>query len=312
MALHSGLVGDATVNCDKALSVGMLAMEKTVGQTFSTLKLSRLSCVRPLSAMTRGVKVGADEIAPVDVNQLFHRLVVLLQREPETEMQEIFSYELAPVPAALFDENFMRVGRKSALVPAIEAFCPADSMVPPDRRFVLDGGFLLRVVPWSNLSTFGDIIDTYIAYVQKHYGADAIIVFDGYEAGPQTKDEKHLRRGTKSSSDYVVERGAICSAPQAEFLSNKNNKIQLIRALSAAFQTHGHSVVQAPADADTMIVQTALREGPHAVIVGNDTDLLAILVGNSTNEVSASLLVPGTGGQPNKVHHGKKNLGSPS
>ena len=67
-----------------------------------------------------------------------------------------------------------------------------------DAVFVFDGGSLLQRLPWPSHSTYADIASIYVQFVTRHYG-EAVVVFDGYESGPSTKDETHQRREGKYS-----------------------------------------------------------------------------------------------------------------
>ena len=46
--------------------------------------------------------------------------------------------------------------------------------------YVIDGGYLLRRVVWDKQSTYQEIIQKYLSYVESHYGKCSI-VFDGYQ-----------------------------------------------------------------------------------------------------------------------------------
>lgn len=66
----------------------------------------------------------------------------------------------------------------------------------------LDGGALLPRVPWTKGSTYAEICSQYVAILRK-YG-QTVIVFDGYVAGPATKDNTHLCRSSKQSHSADV------------------------------------------------------------------------------------------------------------
>ena len=68
-----------------------------------------------------------------------------------------------------------------------------DKSVPYDVVYVLDGGTLLQKLPWPNQTTYANLSNLYVQYVHRHY-KHAVVVFDGYESGPSTKDETHQRR----------------------------------------------------------------------------------------------------------------------
>ena len=70
-------------------------------------------------------------------------------------------------------------------------------MQPPEiaseMYHVIDGGLLLQRIPCKRDDTFNSIAKGYVEYIQKKF-TNPIVVFDGYNAGPGTKDTAHLRR----------------------------------------------------------------------------------------------------------------------
>ena len=100
-------------------------------------------------------------------------------------------------PSALFESSsLMRAANKAALADAIWALgeCQAyDKMLNETQIYVLDGNSLLQRLPWPRLASFSGICKLYTYYVTKNY-ANSVTFFDGYEIGPSTKDNTHLRR----------------------------------------------------------------------------------------------------------------------
>lgn len=71
---------------------------------------------------------------------------------------------------------------------------------------------------------------------------------------------------------------------QEKFLSNRRNKEKLINMLMEKLQAVNITAKQARDDADVLIIETAIEESKHgktAVIVGEDIDLLVILIGRT-------------------------------
>ncbi|CAG2250734.1 unnamed protein product [Mytilus edulis] len=113
------------------------------------------------------------------------------------DVSKIFSYELSNFPSAMFDTSgAMREPQKSNLAEALWAIgdCSAEYVTSTtDVQYVLDGGSLLHRIQWPRGVTFGRIADLYVDHVCRKYNT-AIVVFDGYENGPSTKDPTHQRR----------------------------------------------------------------------------------------------------------------------
>ena len=285
VSLASGCVGDSTTNCIAAVECGQLAMSKMIGRNFGDVKLKRTDKVRSLASLSSGIPVN-NEIVAVNAMTLFNRIICVVQTSHERS--EIFQFELAPQPLSLFDSNCMRKGHKAELCKVFDEKVQCTAELPNERlKFVVDGGFLLHRVIWSVPSTYKEICDRYVAHVINKYSQNATVVFDGYESSTNTKDAEHRRRAARgSSSDVIIEETMVCLAKPVDFLANTGNKVKLITLLSQKLRDRGVSVWQAKADADVLIVSTAIDlanvdEHPQVVIVGEDTDLVVLLTSGS-------------------------------
>ena len=117
-------------------------------------------------------------------------------------MSEIFKYELSNYPSALFEPSgLMRQAQKSLLADTLWNFgdCTPDADVDNpavenelETIYVMDGGSLIQKIPWNKGSTFIQICQSYVDYVRRRY-SKAVVVFDGYQSGPSTKDPTHMR-----------------------------------------------------------------------------------------------------------------------
>ena len=96
---------------------------------------------------------------------------------------------------ALFESKTVLLpADKPRIANAISKVIPKiDVTISHDAHNVLDAGFLLQRIPWRTGSSYGDICDQYVVHVKRQYGV-AVIVFDGYDSGPSTKDATHIRR----------------------------------------------------------------------------------------------------------------------
>ena len=128
------------------------------------------------------------------------------------------------------------------------------------QRYVIDGGYLLDRVVWDKQSTYREIIQKYINYVESHYGKN-IIVFDRYQHDSSTKDHELAQQTMKSkkSPDVSVHlENSIGDISQQAFLANSNNKEGFIELVTRVLSSNGHNVLQCRGDADTLIVSTFL------------------------------------------------------
>ena len=125
--------------------------------------------------------------------------------------------------------------------------------------------------------TYKEIINMYVDYVLKNFGK-AIVVFDGY-GSPSTKDQAHIHR-TKRICATVNFSESMPASRLAGFLDNPTNKTRFITMLADALRDAGCEVDCSEGDADLDIVlkATAVGQKSHVVLVGNDTDLLVLLL----------------------------------
>lgn len=74
-----------------------------------------------------------------------------------------------------------------------------------------------------------------------------------------------------------------CHLTKEVFVSNPKNKDSFIHLLGSHLTEAKHKVLYAPADADVLIAKTAIEsaQSVNTVVVGDDTDLLVLLIHNS-------------------------------
>jgi len=113
--------------------------------------------------------------------------------------------------------------------------------------------------------------------VQKHHGTNSVvIVFDGYSDAPSTKGMEQNRRAMKlQSTEILFTDDMPITIHQERFLANGKNKAMFIQGLTGHLELAGIQVKRAVADADTLIVQTAIELSTNniVVVVGTDEDL---------------------------------------
>ena len=108
-----------------------------------------------------------------------------------------------------------------------------------------------------------------------------IIVFDGYNNGPSTKDLKHQSRGPKLSQTVSGDLNRKVETKQAKFLKNGKNKTMLISFLRDDLLEHGYQIFEAKGDADTLIVKVAYQkvcENSAIVVHADDVDVFCMLM----------------------------------
>ena len=152
-------------------------------------------------------------------------------------------------------------------------------------QYVLDGRALLHRVPWTRGATYDQIFEQYSAYVIRKYGR-TIVVFDGYSDNPNTKECAHIRRSGDTIGVIVHFISSMAlQTKKEEFLSIKHNKQRFIAFLYQRLEQAGCEIHQASGETDVLIVQTALTSAAkqETVLVGDDTDLLLLLIYHAKN-----------------------------
>jgi hypothetical protein len=279
--LSTGLTatdGDG-INCDTADEIGAAIHAQMDNKMLMDVVLKKRDQMKTLTKLQKCVTANNKQIF-LHTTHLFNRLIVLVERTQDTEMY--FCYELTPLPAALFKDSLMRKPNKAALGHLIKA----ESRVVEDDSFihgvfVIDGGALLHRVKWPKLGTYDSVIALYLVYVRRHFSESCTIVFDGYDSGPSTKDQEHMRRACLTAANIQVSLSHQVHANQSAFLANAANKSQFIKLLAERLEDDGHSIIQAPGDADTYIAKAAVDLATNnivATVVADDTDVLVLLV----------------------------------
>ncbi|KAL4718517.1 hypothetical protein ACJJTC_010356 [Scirpophaga incertulas] len=294
MSIASGVVGDDKINCHNARAVGLASITKMTGQTFNNIKLKRADRVLPLLSASSVIKVHNEKV-PMDPALLFQRMSIT--KTFQDELEQFFAYELAPYPLSLFDAVGMRKTMKSALYNCFD--CLNFEIDNANAIYIIDGGYLLHHVVWNRDETFHVIFEKYVQYIQRHFGHNSVIVFDGYtDHTKNIKAAEQRRRTIKTSSsvDIVFDRSMKVSTNQQQFLANTYNKSRFISMLCEELTAAGIPIKQADNDADVLIIETAIEQfesSKTTVVVGEDVDLLILLTARTPTDKIIYFLKPG-------------------
>lgn len=306
MSISSGIIGTENINCHLASEIGTKLLNNLVGTNYDSVKFKRKDKVSPLSAVGSSITIDKTSV-PINPLLLFQRISI--SKQTNEDLKDCFGYELAPYPLSLFNEEGMRKGTKSTLYNAFEPL-QRSAVMGEKRLDVVDGGFLLHKVVWPRSNaTFNTICDNDVSYVKRHFEKNVVIVFDGYPEDLQTvvlKGWERRRRAAKHRSpEVIVNATAFPPTTQEKFLSNDKNKARLIDILKKALQDSGVVVQQAPADADSFIVGTAIQEASNhdeVTIIGEDIDLLVILTALGYHLNNVFFKKPGRGRTPEQLY----------
>ncbi|KAK3927182.1 Protein asteroid-like protein 1 [Frankliniella fusca] len=311
--LHTGELGATQVNCHVAVEIGTALMEKTYGKDFETLKLQLRGRVIPLSTTPPPFK--AKEAFEIDTQFLFMKMVTLDMTQDD--LKRFLTYELAPMPPALFDKGLMRHNNKASLTRRFrpgaqdaddslfeEPYGDTPSGPSLPTKTVLDGGHLLHTVAWPRHGggkepTYGDVCLRYVQHVEKY--TNPTVVFDGYEESWSTKWETQQRRAArkKPCAKFIVTEEEVTSPAytREDYLSSAFNKTGLITLLTEKLEGARVEVLQARADADVIVAEKAMeldQPGQHVSVIARDTDIVAILIARAGDDTGITVTKPGT------------------
>ncbi|KAJ8879231.1 hypothetical protein PR048_019837 [Dryococelus australis] len=293
-SLSSGVIGHEKIYCHNALSVGSAAINTTIGSNFADVKLTiKKNRLLPLAAVNKSIAIR-DEVMPLNPQQLF-MLIVWAVNNNAGDILHYLMYELTPRPPVLFDDVSIRKTAKSALLDVLNS-ASAPEILQETSTFIINGGYILRVLVWPRPATFGTVVESYIQYVVRHYSTFTIVVCDGYDDVMSTKGEERNRHSLhKTYPNMSLDSSTIITVSQADFLSYGHNKARLISMLSQEFNHAGLKVHQAVADADTLLVRAALQgatEGREVIVVATDTDILIMLLARAHEGTIVHLFSP--------------------
>lgn len=137
--------------------------------------------------------------------------------------------------------------------------------------------------PKNECYTYYNLIKQYVNYMNKSYGNNYIVVFDGYvEEFKNTKNNEHLRRLEKNyCPDIDFTDATTVVVPQQKCLSNSKNKQKLIEMIKTDLHNQDTqcSIAQEDADADINTAIDAAKNyaNESIIIVGEDIDLFILL-----------------------------------
>lgn len=97
---------------------------------------------------------------------------------------------------------------------------------------------------------------------------------------------------------------------QEKFLSNLSNKNRFISTLMQKLENVNIVSKQAQDDADVLIIKTAIEEAytRKTIIVGEDVDLLVILIARTPSQKQLFFLKPGKGKVDTKIYSSTNSI----
>ena len=105
MCLDSGLVDERNqANCDCLVEINALIQRDLDGKSFDSCSFKRKDQIINLESLYSSVIIEEEKVE-IDPLTLFLRLDLVVERKPEKEMENYFSYELTQYPTSLFKDG---------------------------------------------------------------------------------------------------------------------------------------------------------------------------------------------------------------
>ena len=223
-----GKIAKDTVNVDQAVELGskqMKEFENGWPKNFND-KLSRT--VKTQAESRKYIKVGDTKV--FDTELIYTRVIGIQASSREIDIKELLSYELSPVPTAMFSESGeMRVAKqKSVLKKVLQKEVSARCVMKQISTVVIDGSAIFYVIPWpASSATVGDFVINFRNYIEKQLQRyDVYLVFDRYKEY-STKGVSRDSRGAQLSRVHQLTT-VMPIPPQKVILTIPENKRQLI------------------------------------------------------------------------------------
>ena len=189
--LATSEVADESVNVHQAFETGEKLICGMSNQLVFSFSFKRKGTVVPMKTKS-SLSIEGEKIH-VESALLFQRLIAVYSLE---ELPTAFRYELSTRPTSLFDkDDLMNEADKPKSKHALsKLLLETVHAIPPNSKYVLDGGLLLHKVPWSVGHTFAQIYQAYVTYIKKQYGHCPTIASDGGYEAAYTEDTVYVIR----------------------------------------------------------------------------------------------------------------------
>ena len=234
----TGVVADSDVDVTEAEEKGLAILKSMKGKSAAELSFKKSDQVKTLGH--KNSKTGNNEKLPTVDPQLLFQRCLTGSASISISQSELFCFELCGYPSALFESHqFIPQPNKANLAEELwktmNDGCnkTPEIPLPNNMQYVLDGGSLLHRLrgPWRKGSSFGEIVQAYVQFVDEHY-PNSVVVFDGYNSGPSTKDLTHLSRSKGLIGKTVhLKPDMKLQTTKEQFLVNVKNKELFIKAL---------------------------------------------------------------------------------
>lgn len=278
--IHDGMEASNNVNVDESKRIGEKIIESMQGKNVADYVFKQAN--QAVIMHSRNTIVVDGEACTIDPQLLFQRLILVAGKMDESQLKDVFKYELSHRPSSIFDEHgYMRNGDSTsldnALLKEVDAVEPL-KMRDIGSRQILSGEYLINKVAWKKNQTYDDILHDYVAYVRKCNSPT--IIFGTYTSEASILDEFQLRSSKRVNGVKIAFTGSMpFNSKKETFLFNTSNKQRFTDMLSEKLIEKGYTVLKASSNLNVMISKTAMEfaaEG-ETIVISDDPELLYVL-----------------------------------
>lgn len=271
----------STVNVDESNAIGeqiVFAMQDKNVCDFTFKKNNQA-----ITMHSRNAVIIDGDSTVIDPQLLFQRLILLVGNMDESQVENVFRYELSHRPASIFDDKgFLRSGESTGLDVALHNMVykeeVEDDRISISGKYIVSGDYLINKVAWTRNQTYDEILNDYIAYVSQMNCPT--IVFDTYTSEPTIHDDYHLRKsnGVVGVKIAFTENLPLNSKKES-LLINSHNKQRFADMLCQKLKKSGFNVLTASNIFNVTIARAAMDSAKQneTIVTSDDTDLLYVL-----------------------------------
>ncbi|KAJ8876614.1 hypothetical protein PR048_021059 [Dryococelus australis] len=170
--------------------------------------------------------------------------------------------------------------------------------VSVDCKVVVDRGHLLNSLVWPRRSTFGQIHETYVTFIEKLFSLTATVVSDGYTMCTNKGEKPRERFAGRSYADIQIATNNV-----VDFVRIYHSKNGFIKLLVTYFRASVHRAIQCSEDAGTTIAGVALEHYAicGARVIATDKDMPVMSTARADEDTHIEVLHPSSGKNTGKI-----------
>ena len=277
--IYTGQLSETKVNVNKSVDIGtkqMVSFQKLLPDGFrSTIKKEVITMKESGKS---GAKKNTAEVYNTDI--IFSRVMYLLSAD-RIQLEDLFKYELAPVPTALF--NNTGEGRypksKSVLKNALKVEVFTRKIVP-DATFIDGCAMLHSSIHWPKGGKVNDFLVGVRCYISKKLiNSDVYLIFDRYNDF-SIKSDTRQERLDQYRCLHSLKRSSPLPSKEVTLRVTKT-KVQLIELIKEDL------IENLPVVANKFII-TSKQEIPEQLHLGTKSERCDLI----TSQEEADVIIP--------------------